>query len=201
MTKKDEAVDKLAVPISEHLPQFSINTIASLLKTPTMPARYVNSDTGVQDAWATVLFGAELGVGPLTSMHDIYLVNGGASMKAKLMLGLVQRAGHYLKFNVKPDEVAVTGFRKLEDGSHVDVGTFTFGKDDAERAEQGGQKLSDKDTYKSYPIHMYTNRAISMACRYAFPECLAGIGHIPEEMGIDEPPELVDYIDVEVEDG
>jgi hypothetical protein len=195
--------DKLAVPIKDQ--PFTMRTIQTLIKTPTMPKRYVVSDTGVQDAWAAVLRGQEVGVAPMTAIHGIYLVNGSAGMGAQLMCALVQRAGHYLKVVIKPKEATVTAIRRRNPGDtrealYVEVGEYTFGEADAKRAD-----LLGKDNYKNYPQLMYVNRAISMACRYSFPECLAGLVHTPEEVGIEvdaeeEQADIIEAIaEVEVE--
>jgi hypothetical protein len=191
--------DKLAVPIKDQ--PFTLKTIQTLIQTPTMPDRYRESETGVQDAWAAVLRGQEVGVAPMTAIHDIYLVGGSASMKAQLMVALVQKAGHYLKVHIKPKEATVTAMRKVvryveaeggQDLRHVEVGEYTFGEADAKRA-----KLDGKDNYKNYPQLMYVNRALSMACRYSFPECLAGLVHTPEEAGIEvqEEDQVLDLLD------
>lgn len=192
--------DKAALAITDQ--PFTLNTIKALIQTPTVPQRYRDSETGIQDMWAAVLKGQEVGVQPLTAIHDIYLVNGRASMGAQLMVGLVQRAGHYLKVVIKPKEATVTAMRQILVGvegiDYMEVGEYTFSEADAKRAD-----LLGKDNYKNYPQLMYVNRALSMACRYSFPECLAGLVHTPEETGIevDDDQVIADVLDAVAETG
>lgn len=199
----DMTEDKLAVPISEQ--PFTMRTIQALIKTPTMPKRYTNSQTGIQDAWAAVLKGQELGVAPMTAIHGIYLVNGSSSMTAQLMVALVQSRGHYLKVVIKPKEATVTAMRAVpafvrgDPPRYVEVGEYTFSEADAKRAD-----LLGKDNYVNYPQLMYVNRALSMACRYSFPECLAGLVHTPDEVGVTiegDEGEIVDVLDAIAQTG
>ena len=60
-------------------------TLQRLINTPTVPQRYRESPTGVDDMVAAVLVGTELGLGPMQSINDLYLVNGQVSMTGKLM--------------------------------------------------------------------------------------------------------------------
>ena len=170
--------DLAQVPLSE-LP-INYNTLQTLISGPTIPARYKESPTGVNDMYAAHLVGQELGVGTFTSIYEIYMVNGQASMSGKLMLALVWRAGHRITAEISETGSVVHCYRKLE-GEWVEVGEAEFTIEDAHRAE-----LMDKGTYQSYPKTMLTWRAVSLACRLYFPDVILGVGYIPEEVGLDE---------------
>ncbi len=180
--------DKLAIPLNEA--PVTYNTLKTLIATPTVPARYRESQTGVADMYAATIYGKEMGIGPMTSIYMIYLVNGQASMLGQLMLALIWRAGHKIK--VTSDETVATVYcwRRI-DGELVEVGDTSFTIEDAVRAD-----LVDKGTYEKYPRHMLTWRAVSMAARLYYPDVITGVGYVPDELGIQtEPEEIPDFVD------
>ena len=186
--------DKLSVPVEE-IP-ITTRTLSMLAKTPAVPARY---EGRVDDMLAAILYGRELGVGPMLSINELYLVDGKVSMSGKLMSDLVHRCGHQLRISFTNSGSKVEAWRRDPYTKQLDlVGTFTFTDADAKKAG-----LAGKGTYQAYPVMMRTWRAITFACRTVFPDCLGGIGHIPEEMDVPyeggktiEPlPETIDYIE------
>ena len=180
MTEKDLAT----VPLAQ-LP-VNYNTLQTLIAGPTVPKRYRDSPTGVNDMFAAHLTGKELGVGTMTSIFEIYMVNGQASMSGKLMLALVFRAGHRVSVTIEETQSTVHSYRKYDD-EWMHLGDTTFSIEDAHVAG-----LMDKGTYESYPKTMLTWRAVSMACRLYFPDVILGVGYVPEEVGLDN--EAVDQV-------
>ena len=167
----------------------NMRTLQTLMATPTVPKRYRESETGAQDMMAAIITGRELGVAPMAAIRQLYLINGQASMMAQLMAGLVFRAGHRISYlvNQKDEFVVATAYRRNpNDGEYEDMGSWVFGKDDAELAG-----LDEKGTYQSYPYLMYAARATSALCRLYFPEVVAGVGYVPDEIGIDTEPEAI----------
>jgi hypothetical protein len=178
--------EKMTTPISE-MP-ITMRTLQTLAQTPTVPVRYRDSPTGPQDMMAAVITGRELGVAPMASIRQLYLVNGQASMMAMLMAGLVFNAGHRIRYivNIKDKTVTAEAWRIQPDGEWGSEGGWTFGEADAKLAG-----LNDKGTYQSYPFLMYAARATSALCRLYFPEVLSGIGYVPDEIGIEVEPEAL----------
>lgn len=167
----------------------TMRTLQTLAQTPTVPVRYRESPTGPQDMMAAIITGRELGVAPMASIRQLYLINGQASMMAMLMAGLVFNAGHRISYRIETDteRVVATAYRiGPMSGEYEEQGSWSFGKDDAELAG-----LADKGTYQSYPFLMYAARATSALCRLYFPEVLAGIGYVPDEIGVDVEPEAL----------
>ena len=164
-------------------------TLTSLINTPTIPNRYRESPTGVQDMYAATLAGKELGIGWWTSIHEIFIVNGQASMQGKMMLALVWRAGHKVEIVIEETKSTVKCWRRM-DGKLEHVGDISFDVEDADRAG-----LMDKGTYQQYPKTMLTWRAVSMACRLYYPDAILSLGHVPEEINIDAPmPKVPGYV-------
>lgn len=157
-------------------------TLAVWVNGPTVPERYRKSPTGVSDALAATYVGREIGVGPFTSAYEIYMVNGQASMSAKLMLACVWRAGHKITAIIEETQSTIKCWRRI-DGELVHVGDVTFTIEDAHRAG-----LMGKGTYNSYPKTMLTWRAVTWACRLYYSDVVLGVGLVPEEVGYDEAP-------------
>jgi hypothetical protein len=167
------------MPLSE-IP-ISYNTLKALIGTPTVPARYRSSATGVNDMLAAVLTGREIGIGPMESINSIYLVNGQVAMSGKLMSALVHRAGHQIRLDIKDKSVTATAYRR-DYVTHelTKVGEVTFSEADAKKAG-----LAAKDTYKAYPKIMMGWRAITALCRFYFGDVVSGMAaYVPEEVNI-----------------
>lgn len=163
-------------PLAVRDQPITVKTLAALLDTPTIPDRYEN----VGDLIASILVGREAGVPEMTAINNLYLVNGTVSMSAKLIAGLIFSAGHMMRMKTSIKGAEVVAYRRDPYTQKlIEVATFTFGPADAKLAE-----LDGKDTYQQYPSQMYLNRAVSMAGRMVYQDVLAGIGYVPEELGI-----------------
>ena len=175
--------------------EVTTQTLRMLMQTPTIPDRYKESPTGVNDMLAVSMWGRELGLGFFTSIYELYLVNGQASMQGKLMLALIWRAGHKVKVSIDETSSTVHCWRRV-DGEYEEMGDITFTVEDAVRAD-----LMDKSTYQKYPKSMLTWRAVSLATRIYFPDVILGIGYVPEELNINAPMESVPEGVVIADDG
>jgi len=123
-------------------------------------------------ALAVMVYGHELGLGPMTALREVFIIEGTPSCSAKLMRALIFRAGHVLRFeDVSTDRVVVYGERT--DGLGSARVTWTI--DDAKRAQ-----LLTKDVWKKYPSDMLVARATSRIARLIFADCT--IGYTPEEL-------------------
>ena len=172
-----EPNDKLSVPI-EDIP-FTTQTLITLAGTPVIPARYAGK---VNEMLAAVLYGREIGIGPISAMNELYMVDGKVSMSGQLMSRLVHQRGHQLRIRLTQKASVVEAWRRDPWTHELDlVGEFQFTEGDAARAG-----LNKKATYENYPQMMRTWRAITWCCRTVFADCLGGIGYIPEELDIED---------------
>ena len=191
----DTTNDKLSIPLIDT--PITMRTLQTLIQTPTVPRRYTQSPSGVQDMYAAILVGREVGIAPMEAIQNIYLINGSVSMSGKLMVALIYRAGHLMKVKFGAKKVTVECFRR-DPYTHelVAVGETEFGEADAVAAS-----LDQKDTYRQYPRLMWAWRAITFAGRLFYGDVLSGIGYTPEELEVSDvvEPIDVDVIDVEVE--
>ena len=172
----------------------TFKTLELLSKTTTVPDRYKGKPA---DMMAAVLVGREINVHPMEAINSLYLVNGRASMEAKLMLAMIYRAGHMLEIKLEPDKATVTGKRwHVPSQDFIDMGTIEFTQEDADRA-----LLSKKDTYKLYPQDMLGWKAVARAARFWFTDVISGVNYLPQEIEIvdDYDPIPVDALVVEEE--
>ena len=145
---------------------------------------------------ACVLYGAELGLGPMQSLNSIHVIEGRTAMSPELMRAMVARHGHRIDV-VENSNVAC----ELK-GSRVDTGstaTVRWTIDDARAAN-----LAGKDNWKKYPRAMLMARATSELCRILFPDIVAGLSYTPEEVasiaGVEYVPADVRPDDSDIQD-
>lgn len=138
-------------------------------------------------ALAVMVYGHELRLQPMTSLREIFIIEGTPSCSAKLMRALIYRAGHQLNFvETSRTKVVVEGIRA--DG--LGTARVTWELEDAKIAG-----LLAKDVWKKYPRAMLCARATSELARLIFADTT--IGYTPEELGRVDLGGDYDYIDVE----
>jgi len=193
---EEEQQDRMLIPLDEA--PITMKTLQTLMGTPTVPTRYRESKTGVADMYAAHLVGKELGIGTMEAINSIFLVNGSVSMLGRLMCAQIYRHGHAINVAVSPKKVTTTAFRRDPYTHKLERhGEWTFTEGDAKKAY-----LDSKGTYENYPQLMWAWRSISAISRIYFADCISGVGHIPEEMGLDVPVEPIpDFVDLEVDGG
>ena len=125
---------------------------------------------------AAMLQGHELGIGPMSALAEISVINGKPCISAKLMRALVHRAGHDLWFEAKGN-TKVTVCARRAGWPEDRVAKVTWTMDDAKAAGlAGGQN------YRKYPRAMLAARATGEICRDNFADVLGGLSYTPEEL-------------------
>jgi hypothetical protein len=156
----------------EHLPPEERATreqIRMIQDTEFVPRAYRGKP---HEIYACVLTGKSLGLDPLTSLRQIYIVDGKPTMSAELMVALVRRAGHSITGETSSEKAVVRG-RRADNG---DEHTVTFTVEDAKNAG-----LLDKTNWQRYRPQMLWARAATGLCRQLFADVLAGVSYTPEE--------------------
>lgn len=157
----------------------TMTALSNMLNGSALPARYEY----VGDAVATIMVGKELGLPPMASLNEMFLVNGSVGLSGKAMVSLVFRAGHAIYTTLDPKVgTAVAWRRDPVTGILSEVGTYIFTMEDAEAAG-----LAGTGTYKKYPADMLGWKAVARAVRFAFPDVI--MGYLPSEIGIEAPDE------------
>lgn len=138
--------------------------------TDFVPRAYRGQDAAVA---AAILTGRELGVGPMTALQHIYVVDGRPAMSAQLMRSLILAAGHTIRVtDWSSSRVELVGQRAGESTST----TITWSLEDARRAG-----LLSKSNWSRYPRAMLMARATAELGRVAFPDVIGGMAYTIEE--------------------
>lgn len=136
-----------------------------------------------------ILKGFSIGIDPLESISQIYVVDNKPSMSAQMMVALANRSGVLSSLKIPDTEevraanmAKVIAIRKDRPDDQY-IGTFTL--DEARAAN-----LVGKNNWKNYAPQMLINRAVSIVLRRACPEVLSGM-YMVEELApnVDVDPE------------
>jgi hypothetical protein len=123
---------------------------------------------------AAILAGREMGIGPMTALQHLYVVEGRPAMSAQLMRAQVLAAGHDLRVvESTAARCTVVGRRK---GDSAEREPVTWSGDDVRRAG-----LANRPTWQRYPRQMLLARATAELCRAVFPDVLGGMTYAVEE--------------------
>jgi hypothetical protein len=151
---------------------------------------------------ACILYGQELGIGPMQSLQGVQIIEGTPGAKPELMRSLVMRAGHtFQEVEVSAERVTLYGKRR-DTGVDATV-SWTI-------AEARAAGLAGKAVWKSYPEDMLYARATSRLCRRIFGDVVKGLVYSPEEAatigGVEWEPDptpdttaIIDHLDDEGE--
>lgn len=135
-------------------------------------------DVAVANATGAILLGQSLGLDPLTSLQQIYVVHGRPGMYTKLKVALAQARGHRVwDEEYGPERVTVCGQRRGTD----DIVRITVTIDDAKRAGWYEQNAN----YKKTPADMLWARAAGRVVDRVAADVLFGLASI-EDL-VDEP--------------
>jgi hypothetical protein len=126
---------------------------------------------------AAILYGDEVGLGPLASVNEIHVIEGRIFVAAEAQRALVLAAGHA----IWPDELGTTRatWCGRRTGSEQ-VTRVTWTLDDARRAN-----LAGKPNWRSYPRQMLSARASAELVRAMFADVVHGLGALEEFDSID----------------
>ena len=124
---------------------------------------------------ASILTGREVGLPPMASLREVYVVNGRPRLSAKALRALVLSHGHTLEVTELTDELCtVRGARRERPDSFTEV---SFSLRDAQRAG-----IASKDVWKQYPRQMLAARATSLLCDLLFPDATGGLEAVDDEL-------------------
>jgi hypothetical protein len=160
--------------------------------TPFVPTALRGKNEAVL---ACVLYGAELGLGPMQSLNSIHVIEGRTAMSPELMRAMVARHGHRI------DVIENSATSCEVKGIRSDTGSMATVRWTMEDAKLAG--LAGKNNWKTYPRAMLLARATSELCRIVFPDVIAGLSYTPEEVssiaGIEYVEQSIDMPVVSVE--
>jgi hypothetical protein len=163
----------------------------AISKTAMVPSALRNRPAEVL---AVVMYGAELGIGPMQAMQQVNFIEGKPSMAPELMRALIRQAGHKLNIKSTRTECIIVAER----GDTGEVGETDFTIDDAVNADlctvdATGKVRARSQQGKALPWEKYTKdlllaRATSRIARMMFSDVVAGMSYTPEEVMSFTPP-------------
>jgi len=121
---------------------------------------------------AAILYGDEVGLGPMQSLAKIAVINGRPTLAAEAQRALIHAAGHeFWVEEANTTRCTVAGRRR--DSEQTQRVTWTL--DDAKRAGIAG-----KDPWRKYPRQMLVARATAQLAREAFADAIGGLAATEE---------------------
>lgn len=134
-------------------------------------------------AVAKVLYGQELGIGPVTAMMSIHIIEGKPAASANLVAARIKTSGRY-DYRVREHSAqacVIEFFERDHAGNRETLGIVSWSMDDARAAG-----LTGRAPWKSYPRAMLFARAITEGARTHCPDVFGGAPvYTPEELGAD----------------
>lgn len=148
--------------------------------TEFVPVHFRNNPAAIA---AAILYGDEVGLGPMRSLAMISVINGKPTLASEAQRALILHAGHDLWVEESTaSRCTVVGRRR---GSEA-TSRITWTMDDAKRAN-----LAGKTPWKLYPRQMLLARASSDLARAVFPDAIGGLAateEIDDALAIQERP-------------
>lgn len=150
------------------------------------------------NAAAAILYGAELGLNPIQSLQNIFVVHGTPAIYARTMVALVKRRGYVIE-TVSSEDDSVTVVGTGPDGrtetSTWDIARATKAEyvptrlDNGEWKKNSNGKLLGNMKYITDPQAMLYAKAAAEVCRKLAPDVLLGIPALHEEL--DPEPQTI----------
>lgn len=147
----------------------AIELANAIAGTEFVPTHFRNNPAAIA---AAILYGDEVGLGPMQSLAKIAVINGRPTLAAEAQRALILQAGHDLWVEeATASRCTVVGRRR---GSEA-TSRITWTMDDAKRAG-----LTGKPPWKLYPRQMLLARASAELARAVFPDAIGGLASTEE---------------------
>lgn len=153
-------------------------------RTDFVPADFRGNTPAVL---AAMMYGHELGLGPMQSLNMITSIKGRVGLRPEAMRAMVVTSGHRIWTEEYTDTVvAYAGWRKGDPADLIVRTRFTI--EDAKRAGL----VKNESAYVKYPRAALSGRATAELCRLHFADVIGGLSYTPDELGdMDEAPMFV----------
>lgn len=126
---------------------------------------------------AAILYGSELGLGPIKSLQSIDVIDGRPAVNAEMARALALSHGHELVVVESTTTRCVVRGRRVNSSEFA---TVTWTMDDAKRAG-----LDGRQNWRKHPRRMLQARATAELCHLLFADAIGGMPFTLEEIADD----------------
>lgn len=142
-------------------------------------SNYFQDAKGAEQAFAKILFGRDLGLGPTAAMTGIHIIEGrpelSANLQAQRVKSFVGVAGERYDYKVldhTADRCEIAFYRQRTPASAWEtLGTSVFTLDDARKAGL----VRPRSNWEKWPRNMVFARAVSNGVAWHCPEVMSGL--------------------------
>ncbi len=142
-----------------------------IAKTTFVPKAYRGQPEAVV---AGILYGREIGLGPMQALQKVHIIDGKPSLAAEEMLAQMRRGGVVILASESTSERAMIHARRSDTGEEATV-EWTL-----QDAIDAG--LTGKDNWAKYRIDMLWARCVGRLCRRLGSDLVGGMVYAAEEM-------------------
>jgi hypothetical protein len=189
-TAAKKAEERALVSLAGSLVGMSVDDALKLARAAVASKAYKGLDSPTK-ALIKIRYGQEVGLLPMQSLQQIYIVNDVPSFSARFIAARIKASRPRYNYRVKERTNTKCVLEFWEDGEVAGLSEWTI--EDAKRAG-----LLDKagTPWKTYPRAMLFSRALTEGARVYCPDVIGLTIYTPEELGGEPAPE--DVIDAEV---
>ncbi|MCR4313317.1 MAG: hypothetical protein NUV58_03650, partial [Candidatus Roizmanbacteria bacterium] len=168
------------MPIAEA--PVTYDMIKMIASTAFVPAALRNN---VPAIIAAIKTGQELGIGPMTAMRAIDVIDGNPTPSAELLNAMIRQAGHRIRV-VEFTKTKVSAFfirsdlHEGEDPFFLELTLDDF-KDVTYRKDGKEVRLIDKPAWRHYSAQMLWARLVTTGARIEFPDVTLRLGYLADE--------------------
>lgn len=157
----------------------------ALTNTSLVPAAYrsTRNEDKTGDAAAAILYGAEIGLNPIQSLQQVFVIHGAPAIYSRTMAALLRSKG----FRFHTDESTETRVTVTCTAPDGETETSTW---DIERAERAAYTTNKK--YMTDPQGMLYAKAVAECARRLAPDVLLGMPYTREDLELDPAPVRVE---------
>lgn len=156
-----------------------------LTNTSLVPVAYrsTRNEDRTAEAAAAILYGAELGLNPIQSLQQVFVIHGSPAIYSRTMAALLRAKG----FRFHTDESTAESVTVTGTAPNGETETVTW---DIQRARRAGYLTNKK--YETDPQGMLYAKCLSEISRHLAPDVLLGMPYTREDLELDPPPVRVE---------